>query len=202
MLHLDSNRLRRVLPLAALAVLAALALGPAASAQDSANITVTASVTDVDVVSLSLCATSVNFGQGLTPTGAAPTGTADNVVATSQGQNPLPGVYYRWTPPGQQLLDPSGWCIRVTSSVSWQLSTCASENQGTSYPSLTRGDLFWSPLNDQGNTAAAAFQSCTTPSTRQNTGNENIPIYLYLRVHDNVQNGTFEATVTLAVTPV
>jgi hypothetical protein len=131
---------------AALALLGALVLAPAAVADTTGSVTVSASV--ASELSLTLCDTDADFGDGLTSTGAAPQNTTDAIGVTSPSTVTGGSVYYHWTPDCQVpgVVDTQSRFFRVGSTSSWRLTPCATENGGPgASPTLriANSDLRW-----------------------------------------------------------
>ena len=198
----DAHHRRHVVPLAALVLLIALAAAPAASAETTGEVTVTASVTN-QMLSFTLCDTEANFGAGLDSRGAAPTGTTDAVSATAEGTEPGQGVFYRWTPSCQ--VDGSGWFFAVESNIAWNFNRCVGANTGSN-PDLSGQDLRWSLFQVATYAEVLApyvggFSPCPGAPSGPFFGDDSFSMYYYLRIDDHVGNGTFEAVTTWTVTP-
>jgi hypothetical protein len=119
----------------------AAAIGPLASprdasAQNAATISVTAVITSV--LSISVCDTTANFGNGLNALGATPTQTSDQISHSARGDSSLgQGTIYIWTP----SCAVGEWPLKFESTVPFQVQFCATENTGTSSLSVASGDL-------------------------------------------------------------
>jgi hypothetical protein len=208
----DPNRLRRGLALAAaLALLASVAARPAA-AETGATVTVTGAV--VNELSLKLCDTSANFGTNLNSTGVA-SNSGDSVGVVGPSSDVDEGSFYVWTP-GCQVVG-KGTFVAVSSTATWQLTPCATENGGPeASPTLkiANGDLRWyvddiglsSPFGSyadaNANTLGFALcdQASGTGSLVEPRGRYDLPGYLFLQVDPSDAPGTFATTTTWTLT--
>ncbi len=203
----DRVRLSRCAPLAAaLVLLGALVFAPAVAADTSGTVVVTASV--ATEMSLTLCDTEANFGDGLTSAGATPSNTSDAIGVTSPSSNPAQGRYYSWTPSCQASGTGVFWRI-VSTSAAWRLTPCATGNAGPgASPTLSvanslRWDALPLPLTTYED-ALGSFGACPGGNGFGyigNPGTAQSPFHLYLRVAPSDQAGTFSATVNWTLTP-
>jgi hypothetical protein len=192
---------------AALALLLALVAAPMASADTTGTITVTASITTE--LTLTLCDTGAEFGDGLTATGATPSNTTDAIGVTNPGGNSGEGVFYSWTPSCQ--VEETGDFWEVTSSMSWRLFPCATENDGVgASPTINlarslRWDALSTPLSTYSDlNSGSAFGLCPTGNGFgyvSNPGTFSSPLHLFLRVDPSDQAGTFSSSVVWTLTP-
>jgi hypothetical protein len=195
---------------AAFALLAALLLVPAASADTSAAVTVTASVSSE--LRFALCDTDANYGSGLTSTGNTPSGTSDAIGVTNLSGGSSTNVFYHWTPSCQAAGE--GKFFHVVATSNWKLAPCATENGGAgSSPTLriANGDLRWSggfptAFSNYGdvNTSAFAFFLCgvaNPPAVHGTGGTFDINGHYYLQVESSDQPGTFSTMTTWTLTP-
>jgi hypothetical protein len=206
-----TSRIRRWPNLAAvLALLATLSLASAVGAQESGEVTITASVNN-RFLTMTLCETTADFGSGLNAKGVTPFETTDNVVATDEGANPGEGVFYRWTPNSEAPPCSTGsgifYFALVDSSHAFTMDQCATENSGSNLDlSVAGGDLraeFDLPPQTFYDAAAtiAAVQVCpTTLGASYSFGFRAIQNHVYLRIDDEVDNGTFDSTLVVTAT--
>jgi hypothetical protein len=183
-------------------VFGSLAISRGALAQQSANITVTAGISSA--MSLTACDTTADFGNGLTALGAAPVGGQDQVTMSGRG-NPVAsqGVFYIWKPScpaGQSFLT-------VESTLPWQLSSCATENNGSSSLSVAQGDLGWNfayllpgtPTYVNADAANNFATSCPSTPFGGPYGFFPIDMRYVLRIDFGDRPGTFSSTTTWTV---
>jgi hypothetical protein len=207
----DLTRSRRITSLVAgLGLLAAAAFAPAARAQSSGTVEVSAEV--ATILSLTLCDTEANFGTGLTSLGNSPSGTTDLIDVTAPAADPAKGAYYMWTPSCQA--EGTGPFVHVVSTSAWSLTMCATENNGTgASPTLkiANGDLRFDVshenlfgLYDQVQPATMPFVPCEggapSPLTGQKGGLVSYGFY-YLQVDPSEAPGAFKSTTTWTLTP-
>lgn len=174
-----------------------------ASADTSANISVTASIGIVPSVSVSVCDDTVVFGSGLTNTGAAPAGADPGVAATSEGSNPGEGVFYLWTAqcsPG----------IHIATNVPANLYVCGTENGGpNASPAvmLAQSDLRFRFGLHPGSTYAEMLTNtygvpaCPDAHTVDSEGEFDFDLHFGLRIDDGDANGDFSSVITLNIVP-
>jgi hypothetical protein len=210
-----STRPRRGVPLAAaLVLLLALVAAPAARAETTGTVTVTATI--ATEMTLTLCDTEANFGDGLTSTGATPQnttdaiGVTDPVDVTGPSYDPTQGRFYSWTPSCQA--EETNYMLRVVSTLPWRLTPCATENSGpAASPTMTlarslRWDTLPNPQTSYGNLAdsSPSFGQCPSGngfSYVSIPGSQDMPLHLYLRVDPSDQAGTFSSQVVWTLTP-
>jgi hypothetical protein len=199
--------------IAALALLGALMLAPAASADTIGQVSVSATV--ASSLSFTLCDTNANFGTGLTSTGAAPTGTTDAIGVTTLSSQTGGSVYYHWTP-SCQVPGNSGTqarFFRVESTSSWRLTPCAApDNDPGASPTLkiVNSDLRWAAnistpfVNYANANAASAFVACDAnnpTSLLGASGTLDIYGHYYLQIEPTDQPGGFNVTTQWTLTP-
>ncbi|MGH2532442.1 MAG: hypothetical protein ACRDJW_09060 [Thermomicrobiales bacterium] len=186
----------------ALLLFGSAAITPAAGAQGSQTVEVTASVDTF--LTITLCDLSANFGSGLSAIGSTPQNTTDDIVATSQGTNPGEGVFYRWTPSCQSA--EAGNFMNVESNTAWRFAFYGTPNTGTN-PDLTLADLRFSGVDHAAyadvSPASGAFPDCNNPPAFSPifTGNSSSPTFYYPRIDDDVSDGSFAVSTTWQVAP-
>jgi hypothetical protein len=201
------TRTYRVAPLvAALVFLFALVAAPMVSADTTAEVTISASIDSL--LSITLCDTEANFGNGLTSIGSAPQNTTDEIGVTSPSGNVNQGVFYSWTPSCQVLGGEK--FLKIVSTSSSALFVCATEDivlGGSPTMSIARS-LRWDTQSFPDTTYSSAdsgaqFNVCPAPGPFVNLppGAVETPATFYLRVDPSDQAGTFSSTVVWTVTP-
>jgi hypothetical protein len=204
-----------------LALLLALVAPSAAGAQEQGQATISVTAGIGGVVTISVCDTTADFGDGLTPDGNQPANPTDAVRTSFPGAPWLgQGIFYIWTPScaaGEVFL-------QIQSSVDWDASYCAMEDTGDANLSVADGDLRWA--NRQGfrfefphpptydfdqlslysdiNHLSNPFPTTCEPGnwvTDQGAGARAIDLRFALRVDLDAGSGDFASTVTWNVTP-
>ncbi len=182
-------------------MLLATMLAPAARAQQTATISVSAVITSG--MSISVCDTTANFGNGLNAFGASPTQTDDQVIHSARGNTSLgQGTIYIWKPScsaGEALLQFDG-------SVPFQVQVCATENTGTSTLSIAQGDLglgysssfTGTPTYDFANSSVKFSTSCRLVAAGA-AGSGSIFLAFTLRIDLADLAGTFNSTTTWVI---
>ncbi len=194
--------LRALLVLCSLTIaLGMLSMSPAAFAQQSEQVAVTAGISSA--MAITVCDTTADFGDGLTALGNTPTGTTDSVRPSLRGNRTLgQGTIYIWIPtcaPGQQFL-------MIESTIDWQAHICATVNAGSSSLSVAQGDLKYGAGDfsegtrtytylDQGLFPFGSCQSVSGVFTRQ-AGFYTFPMAYTLRVDLIDSPGSFVSTTT------
>lgn len=195
-----THSFRRPAVTAAFLLVLAVTAAPAAGAQQSQEVVVTAAVDSY--LTITLCDLSAEFGSGLTALGTPPTPPEEVVYITPPGTNPGEGVFYLWQPtcPGDLFLT-------IESNLSYDIFACATENSGTSEDlSVGEGDLRYT-INQNAATYAGTdafatpFQSCEGELTaaRSREDHYRAAVWYQLRVDDGDEPGTFLSTTTWSV---
>ncbi|MGH2532441.1 MAG: hypothetical protein ACRDJW_09055 [Thermomicrobiales bacterium] len=185
---------------AVLVLILMVTAAPAAHAQQSQDVEVTATVDSYLVITL--CDLTANFGSGLTPLGTPPDPPHEVAYITPEGANPGEGVFYIW-----QGSCPGELFLTVESNLTYDIFTCATENSGTSDdPRVSQGDLrfdlrgIW-PTYGSANAFSRVFQDCASapPVILSREGHFREAVWYYLRVDDGDAPGTFLSTTTWSV---
>jgi hypothetical protein len=191
----------------ALALFLTIVATPMASADTTGTVTITASV--ANELSLTLCDTEADFGDGLTFTGRTPSNTNDTIGFTGLSPNPDEGVFYSWTPLCQA--NATGNFAVVASSTPSILAPCATENTGNgASPTMTlTHSLRWDAQPAPSTTYAdinnvSSFGPCpggTGFGFFGSAGTYDLPVHFYLRVDPSDQAGTFSSIVVWTLAP-
>ncbi len=197
--------LRFVLMIVVLAGVAGpFALTRGALAQQGANVVVTAGISSA--ITLKVCDTTADFGDGLTALGGTPTHSQDQIMKSTRGDRALSqGTIYIWFPscsPGEQF-------IEVEATLQWALHACASENSGSSSLAVAKGDLGWGYVDRSNGTPSYADAegypqfnpTCQNSITGAANGLHQYSYSYLLHVDVDDRVGTFRSTTTwMAVT--
>ncbi len=114
-----------------LTLLLALTAIPALGSEDSTSVSVEAVISGETLLTLEICDTTADFGEGLNFAGEPVTGTSDE-VSTIAG--PASNAFYVWTP--SCPLDTS--FVHIESSTPGEATVCVSENLGASSVGINR----------------------------------------------------------------
>jgi hypothetical protein len=207
-----SNRTQRSVALAtALALLASLAVIPAANAQTSGDVSISAEVDALAAISFTLCDDAVaNFGTNLNAEGQPSDSGSDTIVAFPGGHGV--GAFYGWDP----ACTTQPKLFRVTSPLPWSGGVCLSQESGSSSLNDDGNDLRWSPYatGSIGNYSGIdpntqLFQACGAGAPPDwvpvlcgcgTLGTHDVNASFYLQVDWNETAGTYSAVTTWSVT--
>ena len=193
-----------------LALLTSLLSVPGASAQESGNVDVSATVNGLSPLTITLCDPTADFGTSLDANGTQSNST-DTVSAIRGNATAGEGTWYLWSPRCT-----TGSFIEVTSGNAWDGGVCGTQGTGTSSLSLANGDLRfdYQYLASSGNysyigTYSKLFPTCDQPVDWLETiygsgytappGTQSFTFYYYLNVERVDTPGTFAATTTWSV---
>lgn len=176
-------------------ILSLAAAIPASAGQGSGSVSVEA--TNNAAITLSISDGTADFGSNIDPLG-----TKSNSSDTDQvhGYADVPGSYYVWRSDSG-----NGLTVTVKSNKSWTGTVTASGNRGTSDSmSIESGVLRYSTAEPRSYFEAALLPAFgESASSFEPTGTKGIHNYTYyyaLRVGWDDDPGTFESSVTYAVT--